>query len=62
MRFITLLNKRFSGGFKRESAAQRSWPRDEGRFAALNPGFPSKLRFPFQCEKKIEMEFHRFYN
>jgi hypothetical protein len=29
---------KFSGGFERESAAK---PRDEGCFAALNPGFPS---------------------
>jgi hypothetical protein len=40
MRFITLLNNRILGGFERESAALR---RDEGRFATLNPGFPSSV-------------------
>jgi hypothetical protein len=43
-----------SGGFERESDALR---RDEGCFAALNPGFPSSIKHFAEKELKESINY-----
>jgi hypothetical protein len=43
-----------TGGVVGESTAQRSWSRDEDRFAVLNPGFPT---FDYAIFEKPKREF-----